>query len=332
MAGLIHPVIIAGGGLAGLSLGIALLRRGAGVTLHEAGKYPRHRVCGEFLSGVTEKTLTNLGIAECLHGAIPLETSRWFDAAGPLSSVPVSGMGISRWVLDHRLQAEFVKSGGLLRTGSRIPPGDGVVWAAGRVRTGGKWIGVKCHLRNIHLAADLEMHIGTNGYAGLAKIENGMANVCGLFRRQKGIGGREALFQCLRAGGLASLADRVSQADPDPDSFCAVAGFETGRQAGPPCSVGDAANMIPPFTGNGMTMAFESAESALPALLEYAAGKTGWDLVCKEVRLAQARRFASRMRTACLLHSVILRWPGALSALARRGWIPSGFFLDLLRH
>lgn len=332
MARLIHPVTIAGGGLAGLSLGIALLRRGARVTLHEAGKYPRHRVCGEFISGVTEKTLTNLGIAECLNDAIPLVSSRWFDAGGPLSDVPVHGMGISRWVLDHRLEAEFVKSGGVLRTGSRIPPGEGVVWAAGRVRTEGKWIGVKCHVRDIPLAADLEMHIGTNGYAGLARIENGLVNVCGLFRRQKGIGGRQALFQCLRAGGLTSLADRISRADPDPDSFCAVAGFETGRQDGPPCSVGDAANMIPPFTGNGMTMAFESAESALPPLLEYAAGKTGWRLVCDEVRRAQSRRFASRMRTARLLHSLILRWPGVLSALARRGWIPSGFFLDLLRR
>ena len=332
MSGLIHPVTIAGGGLAGLSLGIALLRRGALVTLHEAGKYPRHRVCGEFISGVTEKTLTNLGIAECLSDAIQLESSRWFDAGGPLADVPVSGMGISRWVLDHRLEAEFVKSGGRLRTGSRIPPGEGVVWAAGRVRTEGKWIGVKCHVRDIHLAADLEMHIGTNGYAGLARIENGMVNVCGLFRRQKGIGGREALFQCLRASGLTSLADRISRADPDPDSYCAVAGFETGRQAGPPCSVGDAANMIPPFTGNGMTMAFESAESALSPLLEYAAGKTGWSLVCDEVRFAQSRRFASRMRTASLLHSVILRWPGVLSTLARCGWIPSGFFLDRLRR
>lgn len=332
MAGLIHPVTIAGGGLAGLSLGIALLRRGACVTLHEAGKYPRHRVCGEFISGVTEKTLTNLGIAECLNDAIPLETSRWFDAVGALASVRVSGMGISRWVLDHRLQAEFVRSGGVLTTGSRLPPGEGVVWAAGRVRTEGKWIGVKCHVRDIQLAADLEMHIGTNGYVGLARIENETVNVCGLFRRQKGIGGREALFQCLRAGGLAPLADRISRADPDPDSFCAVAGFETGRQAGPPCSVGDAANMIPPFTGNGMTMAFESAESALPALLEYAAGKAGWNPVCEEVWHAQSRRFASRMRTACLLHSVILRWPGVLSALARRSLIPSGFFLDLLRH
>ena len=42
---------IAGGGLAGLVLGIALRDREIPVVLHEAGRYPRHRVCGEFLSG-----------------------------------------------------------------------------------------------------------------------------------------------------------------------------------------------------------------------------------------------------------------------------------------
>ena len=104
MAGLIHPVSIAGGGLAGLSLGIALLQRGVSVTVNEAGKYPRHRVCGEFISGVTEQTLEKLGILGSLRDAVPLATSRWFDASGPVANLRVSGMGISRWVLDQRLR------------------------------------------------------------------------------------------------------------------------------------------------------------------------------------------------------------------------------------
>ena len=37
---------IAGGGLAGLSLGIALRLRQVPVVVHEALHYPRHRVCG----------------------------------------------------------------------------------------------------------------------------------------------------------------------------------------------------------------------------------------------------------------------------------------------
>ncbi len=331
MAGLIHPVTIAGGGLAGLSLGIALLRRGAEVTLHEAGNYPRHRVCGEFISGVRDSTLEKLGIARALDGAVALATSRWFDAGGPLARFPVAGRGISRWVLDDRLQTEFVRSGGTLMPGSRADPGEGIVWAAGRVRTEGKWIGVKCHVHGLALEADLEMHIGSNGYAGLAKIEDGKVNLCGLFRRQKGIGGKDALFQCLRAGGLGALADRVSRAAPDPDSFCAVAGFETGRQAGPPFSVGDAAWMIPPFTGNGMSMAFESAEAALDPLLEFAAGRISWDAAGDAASGAQRRRFSRRMRASSWLHAVITNRPSLVGAAARCNAIPFSFLLRLLR-
>lgn len=332
MAGLIHPVQIAGGGLAGLSLGIALLRRGASVTLHEAGTYPRHRVCGEFISGVAETTLEKLGIAGHFRDATGLTTSRWYDADGELTSIPVAGRGISRWELDERLRLDFTRSGGDLRTGSRISPDGEIVWAAGRVRTEGHWIGVKCHVRELALEADLEMHIGRNGYVGLARVENQIVNVCGLFRKQKGIGGREALFQCLRTGGLDSLANRIAGAKPDPDSFCAVAGFQTGRQAGPAFSIGDAANMIPPFTGNGMSMAFESAECALDPLLEYAAGKISWKAAAEAAGDAQSRRFSGRMRAAGLLHSLLLSRPGLVSGFARHRLIPARLLLRILRR
>ena len=45
------PIQIVGGGLAGLTLGIALRKKEIPVAIFEAGNYPRHRVCGEFISG-----------------------------------------------------------------------------------------------------------------------------------------------------------------------------------------------------------------------------------------------------------------------------------------
>ena len=48
------PIQIIGGGLAGLTLGIALRRQEIPVTILEAGRYPRHRVCGEFISGLRQ--------------------------------------------------------------------------------------------------------------------------------------------------------------------------------------------------------------------------------------------------------------------------------------
>ncbi|MFM8364632.1 MAG: hypothetical protein ACKOAS_05705, partial [Verrucomicrobiota bacterium] len=60
-----NRITIAGGGLAGLALGIGLRGRGVEVELHEALAYPRHRVCGEFISGVESSTLETLGIKNC---------------------------------------------------------------------------------------------------------------------------------------------------------------------------------------------------------------------------------------------------------------------------
>ena len=47
----INPdVIIIGGGLAGLTSALHLSKKGFKVTLIEKHDYPRHKVCGEYLS------------------------------------------------------------------------------------------------------------------------------------------------------------------------------------------------------------------------------------------------------------------------------------------
>ena len=142
-----NRITIAGGGLAGLSLGIALRLRGVEVEIHEALTYPRHRVCGEFLSGVESPTLARLGIDECLSDAEKLESAIWSDTSGELGTLKVRGLGMSRWRLDDRLQKKFRDLGGTLVTQSRIPAAEGVVWCAGRPRRESPWIGLKCHAR-----------------------------------------------------------------------------------------------------------------------------------------------------------------------------------------
>lgn len=73
----------------------------------------------------------------------------------------------------------------------------------------------------------------------------------------------------LRASGLHSLAERVSAAPIRSGSACAVAGFSFARpinDGGTVC-LGDAFAVIPPFTGNGMAMAFIGAALALDPLV-----------------------------------------------------------------
>jgi hypothetical protein len=327
-------ITIAGGGLAGLALGVALRERGVPVTLHEAGSYPRHRVCGEFLSGVTDETLERLGIARDLDDAVLLKSSCWRNDSRQLGEIGVSGRGISRRNLDDRLQKRFTHLGGNLVTESRLRSGEGVVWAAGRVRQSSPWIGLKCHVMGLELTHDLEMHVGTSGYAGLARIEGGRVNLCGLFHAGSASGkGINLLLGCLQAGGLHRLAKRIEEAVPDPESFCGVAGFRFGRTASASFSIGDAALMIPPFTGNGMSMALEAADLAIQPAVDYAAGRISWEEAAARSDAAQRRHFQRRMSLASMIHPVMTSRPGLklLEIAASARLLPYGSLYRLLR-
>ena len=329
-----RPITIAGGGLAGLALGIALRLRGVSVTLHEAGNYPRHRVCGEFLSGVSDETLERLGISGELSDAVPLRTSCWRNRSRLLGEVTVSGRGMSRHLLDDRLRRRFAELGGSLLTGSRILPSEGVIWAAGRARQASRWIGLKCHLRGLELTHDLEMHVGTTGYAGLARIEGGAVNLCGLFHVGKTSGkGIDLLLSSLRAGGLHDLSDRVASGNPDPASFCGVAGFRFGRSASVPFAIGDASFMIPPFTGNGMSMALEAADLAIEPALRFSSGNIGWTKASDLCNAAQRRHFRRRMSLASILHPVMMSpiGLGLFEKASLTGLLPYKSLYHLLR-
>ena len=67
-----HPVSIVGGGLAGLSLGINLRRHGIPVHLYETNRYPRHKVCGEFISGSGIASLDRLALTDLLFDPFSL--------------------------------------------------------------------------------------------------------------------------------------------------------------------------------------------------------------------------------------------------------------------
>ncbi len=329
-------VTIAGGGLAGLALGIGLRRCGVPVTVHEAGSYPRHRVCGEFLNGEAERVLFNLGASGALDRAISHRTTAWFCGNRRIftSDLPASTPGISRHSLDLALKSLLVSAGGTVVEHSRQPAQarEGFVWCAGRRPVRGDWVGLKCHARGLPLRADLEMHLGRGGYVGLAGVEDGAVNVCGLFRRRKDLGGRGALIGHLRACGLDEVADRLEAAALDPASFSAVAGFQTGWQGQAALSLGDACALIPPFTGNGMSMALESAEIATAPLGEYAAGKD-WESVIRAIRNSVRRRFATRMFAARVAHPFLTTGSGQafLATVSRCGFLPFRMIFHLLR-
>lgn len=334
-------ITIAGGGLAGLSAGIALAERGVPVTLCEAGSYPRHRVCGEFINGVDQGTLEALGIADILGKSHLLDSTAWFvgDEKEFQAMLPEPAIGVSRHSLDVKLAERFVAKGGELKERTRLAKTDeeGLVWAAGRQadRESG-WMGLKVHARDMETVADLEMHLGSAGYVGTARVEGGRVNICGLFRRQKGVKGKGVglLYEYLRANGLKALEGRMLAGDLDEGSFVGVSAFRLGRQERDGlCRVGDAESIIPPFTGNGMSMAFEAAESALDPLTEFSEGKTEWGETVERLQGRLRERFAKRLMTARVLHPLFFGQFGRLmlASSARSGVLPFEFLFKSLR-
>lgn len=328
-----RSIEIVGGGLAGLSLGIALQRRGIAVRVEESGSYPRHRVCGEFINGVSRGTLESLSVAGSLRDALPLRTSAWFRGNDRILEIelPEPALGISRFRLDERLAETFSRLGGELHTGVRraAEPGEGLVWAAGRrVDSASRWLGLKVHALDMEILNDLEMHLGSGGYVGLARIEGGKTNVCGLFRRRQNLRGRgsELLVHYLEANGLERLAGRLRESKRDEEPFLGVSAIRLGRQESVPglFALGDADRMIPPFTGNGMSMAFEAAECGIEPLLNYARNDMEWDACVAEVRRHLARRFSKRLLAARMLHPLLFRRSGRglLATGARTGVLP----------
>jgi flavin-dependent dehydrogenase len=290
------------------------------VTIREAGNYPRHRVCGEFISGRGQATLARLGLAELLGqaGAVTARSTAFYSPTQSTAPhlLPSPSICFSRFTLDAALVKKFRELGGGLVEGARFAGnfGEGVVRATGRraqaEQGGTRWFGLKVHARNIPLAADLEMHFSSNGYVGLCKINGGEVNVCGLFHKRTDESGDAKDWRELLRGQPGSfLNQRLAAAEFDEDSYCAVAGLSLRPQQAASRAeicVGDAITMIPPVTGNGMSMAFESAELAITPLAAWSRGELSWSEARQKIARDCDHIFTRRLMWAKWLQRLIL--------------------------
>jgi hypothetical protein len=194
------PIKIIGGGLAGLTLGIGLRQRGVPVTIWEAGRYSRHRVCGEFISGNGQAVLERFGLLARFEqaGAVHARTVMFVCGSNrsPVRQLAASALCLSRHAMDALLAESFQQFGGELLVNTRWTSDEcreGVVHAARRrtqsAEGSQRWFGVKAHVSRsspVNLEADLEMHLSPAGYIGVNRINHGEDNVCGLFRVRQG--------------------------------------------------------------------------------------------------------------------------------------------------
>ena len=107
-----YDVIIAGGGPAGASAATHLAMRGARVLLAEQKKFPREKLCGEFISPECAVHFARLGVIDRMLAAGPAQLTEtvFYSRSGKSVSVPSkwfgakgSALGLSRAEMDERL-------------------------------------------------------------------------------------------------------------------------------------------------------------------------------------------------------------------------------------
>src|SRR2546423_6474139 len=115
-----YDVIIAGGGPAGSSAAIHLAMRGARVLLVEQKKFPRPKLCGEFISPECAAHFQRLKIADAMLAANPahLNATVFYSRGGKNVRVPSSwfgassvALGLSRAEMDERLLRRAAAAG-----------------------------------------------------------------------------------------------------------------------------------------------------------------------------------------------------------------------------
>ncbi len=112
-------VVVAGAGPAGSSLAIRLARRGFNVVLIERERFPRHKLCGEYVSPECIRHFNELGVARSMLDAAGdrIFQTDFYSQSGRSVSVPSvwfgggDALGVSRDVMDTMLLEEAKRSG-----------------------------------------------------------------------------------------------------------------------------------------------------------------------------------------------------------------------------
>ena len=164
----------------------------------------------------------------------------------------------------------------------------------------------------------MELHFVPSGYVGLCRLPGDTVNICGMFRSKSTFPELSKNWRQWLIGPEGSaLHVRLAGAQFDEDTFCTVAGLDTRPQKATTltgCCIGDALTMIPPMTGNGMSMAFESAELAVEPLVEYSRVHLAWPQAQRQIAVACDHRFSGRLRWAGWLQRFLFL-PRARTAL-----------------
>lgn len=266
-----RTVHVVGGGPAGAMAALAAVREGAAVRIFEKSVFPRHKVCGEFLSPAI---LTVLGRAGCeraflkLRPAVLREMQLHFGSRVIRHQLPEPAYGLSRYELDRLLLRHAASVGAEVGREQWTAAAEGatVIHAAGRrsvAPTGDRLFGFKAHFSG-PINDAVELHFFDDCYVGVSAIEGGATNVCGLAPeralRSFGFNPGDLLERC------APLSERLRPLTRTMEWLVTgplVFSERLSRRAGEGIyRAGDSLGFIDPFTGSGILNAMLTGELA----------------------------------------------------------------------
>ncbi|RJX38872.1 NAD(P)/FAD-dependent oxidoreductase [Paenibacillus pinisoli] len=121
---MIYDAAVLGAGIAGSAAAKALASRGWSAVLLDRQRFPRHKVCGEFLSPESLETLARLGLLEPVQSLSPsriTQTSLFLENGGVIRiPLPDAALGVSRYSLDSAFHREASAAGASIREGAVV--------------------------------------------------------------------------------------------------------------------------------------------------------------------------------------------------------------------
>jgi flavin-dependent dehydrogenase len=330
-----YDLIIAGGGPAGCAAAITAKRAlpSAKILLLEKGTYPRHKVCGEFVSPEALGLLRSLiGDESAIATALRIEKGQLLMENTTLD-VPLKPAAISlpRYQLDALLWSAALRAGVECVTGTatQVSRANGeyvvhlerdklqaraVINASGRWSNLSespapkeKWIGLKAHFAEPSPPSTVNLYFFSGGYCGVQPVDGSSVNAC-------------AMVQADVARDLASTWKQHPALQARSQSWTQLT--ETFATAPlvfrPPRATrdgvllaGDAAGFIDPFLGDGISLALRSGAMAGQAVADFCAGKVIMEGAraryerAYERNLAPAFQRASHLRRLLTLPTII---------------------------
>lgn len=298
-------VLIVGGGLAGLSSAIHLSKHNLNILVIEKNGYPKHKVCGEYISNEVLPYLDFLDIDVFKLGAKRIDKFQLSTPKGQLISagLPLGGFGISRFCLDEALAAKALENDvqilqdvveniqfsndefSVETKNNAIFKARIVIGAYGKranldvrldrqfIKTRSPYLAVKTHVKGDFPDDLVALHNFEGGYCGVSKVEDDSINLCYItnFKSFKKFKDIEEFQEKVvsRNKHLKIIFDKTVPVFEHPLTISQISFEDKKPVENHILMCGDTAALIHPLCGNGMSMAIRSAQIASVLIVKF---------------------------------------------------------------